>query len=124
MLHCTYGLSVTSKAPCLRMKCKLCMAPQACYGILLQAEQNTDVLVCDTDVLLAMPPLTVACCHLQLPLLLLWGELDPWIGPNAANRIQQLYPKATYVGLQSGHCPQDDSPELVNQALDSWVNQL
>ena len=57
-------------------------------------------------------------------MLLLWGELDPWIGPNSAGRIQKLYPQAEYVGLQSGHCPQDDSPKIFNQKLEAWLDKL
>jgi pimeloyl-ACP methyl ester carboxylesterase len=41
---------------------------------------------------------------LDIPVLLLWGDLDPWIVPSRAAKIMALYPRAQKVGLQSGHC--------------------
>ncbi|CAM9301271.1 unnamed protein product [Ascophyllum nodosum] len=57
----------------------------------------------------------------ESPLLLLWGELDPWIRPAAADKIQTLYPPAKRVSVQAGHCPHDESPEVVNDALVEWL---
>ncbi|CAL0313283.1 unnamed protein product [Lupinus luteus] len=62
--------------------------------------------------------------ELSCPLLLLWGDLDPWVGPAKANRIKELYPKTTLVNLQAGHCPHDETPELVNKALLNWLSNL
>jgi hypothetical protein len=53
------------------------------------------------------------CCQWLLLLLLLQAE-----------RILQLYPEAERVGLQSGHCPHDDTPEEANQALLSWLGRV
>ncbi|CAJ2635615.1 unnamed protein product [Trifolium pratense] len=61
---------------------------------------------------------------LSCPLLLLWGDLDPWVGPAKANRIKEFYPKSTLVNLQAGHCPHDEVPELVNKALLDWLATL
>ncbi|CAM9611118.1 unnamed protein product [Ectocarpus sp. 12 AP-2014] len=66
------------------------------------------------------------------PLLLLWGELDPWIRPAAADKIQArrenahegLYPEATRFSVQAGHCPHDEAPEVVNDALVSWLKTI
>ncbi|CBN74406.1 Predicted hydrolases or acyltransferases (alpha/beta hydrolase superfamily) [Ectocarpus siliculosus] len=58
------------------------------------------------------------------PLLLLWGELDPWIRPAAADKIQGLYPEATRFSVQAGHCPHDEAPEVVNDALVSWLKTI
>ncbi|KAK7360037.1 hypothetical protein VNO77_02009 [Canavalia gladiata] len=62
--------------------------------------------------------------ELSCPLLLLWGDLDPWVGPAKANRIKEYYPKTTLVNLQAGHCPHDEIPELVNKALLDWLATL
>lgn len=60
----------------------------------------------------------------NMPLFLLWGEKDPWCVPARATQIQRYYPAAQRVDLYSGHCPHDDSPELVNKELLAWVSQL
>ena len=61
----------------------------------------------------------------KLPLLLLWGLADPWMKPDKADRIVELYPGATLVPLAAGsHCPHDDCPEAVNVALLDWVAAL
>jgi hypothetical protein len=41
-----------------------------------------------------------------------------------ADRIQQLYPEAERVRLQSGHCPHDDTPEEANDALLAWLGNV
>ncbi|WP_287129915.1 alpha/beta fold hydrolase [Candidatus Cyanaurora vandensis] len=68
--------------------------------------------------------LTELLAVLQVPLLLLWGDLDPWMTAGRATRIQSLYPQATLVSLQAGHCPHDECPELVNQELLRWTTSL
>ena len=62
--------------------------------------------------------------ELSCPLLLLWGDLDPWVGPAKADRIKKFYPKTTLVNLQAGHCPHDEIPEPVNRALLDWLSTL
>jgi pimeloyl-ACP methyl ester carboxylesterase len=59
-----------------------------------------------------------------VPLLLLWGDLDPWMTPSRATKIMGLYPAATRVSLQSGHCPHDDTPEEANAALLKFLDDL
>ena len=61
---------------------------------------------------------------LQLPLLLLWGDKDPWIRPAAADRIQSLYPSALRVNVDAGHCPHDENPEAVNLAITNFMKSL
>ncbi|XP_027917388.1 pheophytinase, chloroplastic isoform X1 [Vigna unguiculata] len=68
--------------------------------------------------------LNAVLSELSCPLLLLWGDLDPWVGPGKANRIKEFYPKTTLVNLQAGHCPHDETPELVNKALLDWLTTL
>ncbi|CAM9670489.1 unnamed protein product [Chrysoparadoxa australica] len=60
----------------------------------------------------------------ESPLLLLWGEKDPWIGPNTASSIMGLYPSAQKVSLDAGHCPHDEIPEQVNTALLKWLKEI
>lgn len=60
--------------------------------------------------------------QLNCPLLLLWGEADPWI--NARDRSEQFrlyYPQLTEHFLRAGHCPHDEVPEQVNSLLRDWV---
>ncbi|MDF5711253.1 MAG: alpha/beta fold hydrolase [Nostoc sp. S4] len=59
---------------------------------------------------------------LTCPLLMLWGEADPWM--NARERSQkfrQYYPQLTEHFLMAGHCPHDEVPDKVNQLLRDWV---
>lgn len=60
----------------------------------------------------------------QAPLFLLWGELDPWITPASADRIQKIFPAAKRVDIRGGHCPHDDVPELFLPPLKSWLEEL
>ena len=58
------------------------------------------------------------------PVMLLWGEKDPWMTPTKAGRIMEIKPGATYTPVLAGHCPQDDNPEDSNRALAEWVASL
>jgi pimeloyl-ACP methyl ester carboxylesterase len=60
--------------------------------------------------------------QLTCPLLLLWGEGDPWM--NARERSQkfrQYYPELTEYFLRAGHCPHDEIPTQVNKLFRDWV---
>ncbi|MBZ8181827.1 alpha/beta fold hydrolase [Oscillatoria salina] len=60
--------------------------------------------------------------QLQCPLLLLWGEGDPWM--NAKERgakFKKYYPNLTEHYLRAGHCPHDEVPTEVNRLLRDWV---
>jgi pimeloyl-ACP methyl ester carboxylesterase len=63
--------------------------------------------------------------NLQHPLLILWGEEDPWTPIKGAKIYQDLainnasvefYPIPT-----AGHCPHDEKPEIVNQHIINWL---
>ncbi len=41
-----------------------------------------------------------------------------------AQKILDLYPTAVKVGLDSGHCPHDDTPKEANEALLGWLRTL
>ncbi|KAG0581452.1 hypothetical protein KC19_4G253000 [Ceratodon purpureus] len=62
--------------------------------------------------------------QISCPVLLLWGDLDPWMGPSKCDQFKKLYPKATIVRLQAGHCPHDEVPEQVNKALLDFANSV
>jgi pimeloyl-ACP methyl ester carboxylesterase len=57
------------------------------------------------------------------PVLLVWGECDPWeplaLGKRLAEQFPQIHPFVTLPGV--GHCPQDEAPELVNPLLLDWL---
>lgn len=60
--------------------------------------------------------------QLTCPLLMLWGEGDPWM--NARERgakFRQYYPSLTEYYLQAGHCPHDEVPQQVNALIQEWV---
>ncbi len=63
---------------------------------------------------------------LTSPLLLLWGEGDPWMNAKQrSEKYRQYYPQMTEYFLQAGHCPHDEIPEKVNSLLGDWVkNQV
>jgi pimeloyl-ACP methyl ester carboxylesterase len=59
---------------------------------------------------------------MQCPLLLLWGEKDPWIKAREKGvQFRQYYPQLTEHYLQAGHCPHDEVPEQVNDLITNWV---
>ncbi len=59
---------------------------------------------------------------LTCPLLAIWGESDPWMNPKvSAAKYQVHYPSISIHMIKSGHCPHDDSPELVNNLIHDWV---
>lgn len=60
--------------------------------------------------------------ELNCPLLMLWGEADPWI--NARERgakFRHYHPQLTEYYLRAGHCPHDEIPDQVNELIHSWV---
>jgi len=60
-----------------------------------------------------LPSLTAA----KTPLWLVWGQADPWIRPQVADKIVQLKPGTVRVNVAAGHCPHDEAPIPVNAAL-------
>jgi pimeloyl-ACP methyl ester carboxylesterase len=72
--------------------------------------------------------------QVNCPLLVIWGEADPWI-PTAASQIFQDWNQETATSPQNqrslalitlpetGHCPHDDRPEWVNPLMIDWLNQ-
>jgi pimeloyl-ACP methyl ester carboxylesterase len=60
---------------------------------------------------------------LHRPLLLLWGNADPWMTVAKAERCLALYPEATLEWVDAGHCPHDERPQEVNAAVDRWIKK-
>ncbi|MCU0567445.1 MAG: alpha/beta fold hydrolase [Oculatellaceae cyanobacterium Prado106] len=60
--------------------------------------------------------------QLTCPLLLIWGEGDPWT--NARQRgaqFRRFYPELTEFYIQAGHCPHDEVPGQVDALIKDWV---
>lgn len=64
--------------------------------------------------------------RIQVPLLVLWGEADPWT-PIAGSKLYQDLTGSHDVEFVSipntGHCPHDERPEIVNPAIINWLSQ-
>lgn len=58
------------------------------------------------------------------PLLMLWGEGDPWIqSRDRGAKFRSYHPQLTEYYLQAGHCLHDEIPDQVNQLMRDWVLQ-
>ncbi len=80
----------------------------AAFAALFKAERGEYV-----DVLLS---------QMSCPLLLIWGDADPWMNTYSRGELFQKH----YVNLEehhinAGHCPHDDAPVEVNALLSKWV---
>lgn len=63
--------------------------------------------------------------QLTCPLLLLWGEADPWMNARERSpKFRQYCPQLQEYFLRAGHCPHDEVPEQVNDLLRDWVMSL
>ncbi|MEB3338595.1 MAG: alpha/beta fold hydrolase [Leptolyngbyaceae bacterium] len=60
--------------------------------------------------------------QLLCPLLMLWGEADPWMNAKERSmKFRQHYPQLTEHFLQAGHCPHDEVPDQVNELIRNWM---
>jgi pimeloyl-ACP methyl ester carboxylesterase len=59
------------------------------------------------------------------PLLVLWGENDPWTPIKGAKVYRELAATGRSIRVVSipnaGHCPHDEHPEVVNPAILEWL---
>lgn len=66
--------------------------------------------------------------NLDRPLLVLWGEKDPWTPVTGATIYQDLARTNSEVQFQviegAGHCPHDENPPLVNQKIINWLSAI
>jgi len=59
------------------------------------------------------------------PILVLWGETDPWTPIDRGRKFPNYHPDLKFIPLaKTGHCPHDDRPELVHEHLLPWLAQL
>jgi pimeloyl-ACP methyl ester carboxylesterase len=68
---------------------------------------------------------------IQQPLLVLWGENDPWTPIKGADVYRQLAedpdqsnPVTFHSIPDTGHCPHDERPEIVNALMLDWLEDL
>ncbi|KAL3778866.1 hypothetical protein ACHAW5_009345 [Stephanodiscus triporus] len=76
--------------------------------------------------------------ELHCPVLLAWGESDPWIKSVAADRMERLHADfhgegvggekgkrwIRRVSIDAGHCPHDEAPGAVNDAILAFANEV
>lgn len=66
--------------------------------------------------------------NLTLPLLVIWGEKDPWTPVSGAKIYQDLAERNTDVRFEivknAGHCPHDENPQAVNAKILQWLSSL
>ncbi len=63
--------------------------------------------------------------QMTAPLLLLWGEGDPWMATRQRHdAFTKHYSNLQAHFLDAGHCPHDEVPEQVNGLIKSWVTGL
>lgn len=65
---------------------------------------------------------------LTLPLLVIWGEKDPWTPVAGAKIYQDMADNNPEVQFEivpnAGHCPHDENPEAVNAHILEWLKDL
>jgi pimeloyl-ACP methyl ester carboxylesterase len=60
--------------------------------------------------------------QMQRPVLILWGEADPWEPIEKARSLANYEAVQAFIPLPGvGHCPQDEAPERVNPLLLDWM---
>lgn len=56
------------------------------------------------------------------PTLMLYGREDPWVVPLWGARLKRMLPGAIYLELSpAGHCPANEVPGTVNEAISEWI---
>ncbi len=66
----------------------------------------------------------VMLARMQCPLLMLWGEGDPWIDARQRGaKFREYYPQLQEYYLNAGHCPHDEIPTQVNAIVHNWVKE-
>ncbi|MGK7913660.1 MAG: alpha/beta fold hydrolase [Synechococcus sp.] len=62
--------------------------------------------------------------QVNCPLLVLWGEADPWTPIQRGRQYASYSDRVEFVSLpKTGHCPHDERPELVNPLILHWLSQ-
>ena len=65
--------------------------------------------------------------QIQKPLLVLWGETDPWTPIQGARIYQDMASDVKQSVMfhsipDTGHCPHDERPEIVNKLILDWLD--
>lgn len=61
--------------------------------------------------------------QLNIPMLLMWGNQDMMVPPKLAPLFTQYNPRLRLIQVENaGHCPHDECPEQVNQAILHWID--
>lgn len=61
---------------------------------------------------------------LKIPILLIWGQQDRMVPPAFARQFAEYNPNLQLLTLDNaGHCPHDEAPEQVNQAILDWMDK-
>ncbi|MBW4644486.1 MAG: alpha/beta fold hydrolase [Goleter apudmare HA4340-LM2] len=61
---------------------------------------------------------------LTIPMLLIWGQKDRFVPPVLASQFAQYNENLQLLNLEDvGHCPHDECPEQVNQAILEWIDK-
>lgn len=61
--------------------------------------------------------------QVKVPLLVLWGEEDPWTPIQGSTLYQQPRNQIQFQAIpRTGHCPHDECPDIVNQQILTWLN--
>ncbi|MEL6554590.1 MAG: alpha/beta fold hydrolase [Cyanobacteria bacterium J06621_11] len=60
--------------------------------------------------------------QMSCPLLLIWGDADPWMDTYSRGALfQKYYDALEEHHINAGHCPHDDAPAEVDALLKNWV---
>ncbi len=67
--------------------------------------------------------------QIRQPLLVLWGEADPWTPIKGSVLYQELAKqqpeRVAFASIpKAGHCPHDEHPEAINAKLIDWLSTL
>ncbi len=62
--------------------------------------------------------------HIHQPLLILWGDQDPWTPIQGAKIYQELANGEFHPIPNTGHCPHDERPEIVNPLIIDWLARV
>jgi pimeloyl-ACP methyl ester carboxylesterase len=66
--------------------------------------------------------------RVKAPLLVIWGENDPWTPISGSTIYQELAkndPLSQFQAIaNTGHCPHDEKPEQVNALILQWLTQF
>ncbi|MFH7024326.1 MAG: alpha/beta fold hydrolase [Heteroscytonema crispum UTEX LB 1556] len=70
------------------------------------------------------PSVKTVLPNLTIPMLLIWGQKDRWVPPVLASQFAQYNPNLQLLNLENvGHCPHDECPEQVNEAILNWIDK-